>query len=40
MSDTDGQVLKGVGGLKLGQSVNISFSDGEAKCKVEEIKTK
>ena len=40
VSDTDGQVLKGVGGLKLGQSVNISFSDGEAKCKVEEIKTK
>ena len=40
VSDSDGQVLKGAKGLKLGQSVNISFSDGEAKCKVEEIKTK
>ena len=38
VSDTEGQVLKSTKGLKLGQSVNISFSDGKAKCKVEEIK--
>lgn len=40
VSDTEGRVLKEARGLALGQSVNISFSDGEAKCKVEEIKTK
>ena len=40
VSDAEGKVLKEVRGLSLGQSVNISFSDGEARCKVEEIKTK
>ena len=40
VSDGEGNVLKNAGGLKIGQSVNISFSDGDARCKVEEINTK
>jgi exodeoxyribonuclease VII large subunit len=38
VSDTDGRVQKKASGLTLGQSINVSFSDGSAKCKVEEIK--
>ena len=38
VSDSDGHVVKGTEELAIGQSVGIRFFDGEAKCKVEEIK--
>ncbi len=40
VSDKDGAVIKSVGSLTVGQSARIRFSDGEADCRVEEIKTK
>ncbi len=40
VSDGEGQVLKQAKKLKLGQSVCISFSDGEARCRVEDVKIK
>ena len=38
VSDADGHVVKDTGALSVGQSVDIRFFDGEAKCKVEEVK--
>lgn len=40
VSAEDGKVLSRAGELEIGQSVNISFCDGEAVCRVDEIKTK
>ena len=40
VSDGEGKVQKKASGLTLGQSINISFSDGNARCKVEEINVK
>jgi len=38
VSDGKGRVVKDTASLSVGQSVEIRFSDGEAKCKVEEIR--
>ena len=40
VSDKDGAVIKSASSLTVGQSARIRFSDGEASCRVEEIKTK
>ena len=40
VSDGEGKVLKNAHGLNVGQKVRISFADGEAGCRVEDIKTK
>ena len=40
VSDGEGKVQKKASGLTLGQDVSISFSDGDARCRVEEIKLK
>ncbi len=40
VSDGEGKVLKSAESLCVGQSVSIRFSDGEAACRVEDIKTK
>ena len=40
VSDEGGKVIKSAHGASVGDRVNISFSDGEASCRVEEIKLK
>ncbi len=40
VSDEDGNVRKSAGALSTGETIKVSFSDGNAKCRVEEIEMK